>query len=84
MLENQWCLEAFQFIHFKAKSQPEAQVKQVSELLLKKMNKKLEKYKNSQVVLEENFPLYMLLIVHLHRWEPLSVVEAWVRLFEGH
>ena len=45
-------------------------MKQLSELLLKKMNKKLEKYKNNPVVFEENFPLYMLLIVHLHRWEP--------------
>lgn len=40
-----------------------------SEHLVKKMIKKLEKYKSNPAVLEENFPLYVLLVARMHRWE---------------
>ena len=52
---------------FKVKSPHEAQGKQLSENVLKKMNRKLEKYKNNPVAFEENFPLYVLLVIHMHR-----------------
>ena len=59
------------------KSSHEAQGKQLSENLLKKMNKKLEKYKNNPVAFEENFPLYVLLIIHMNRWERLFYINEW-------
>ena len=52
----------------KVKSQADVQMKQ-SEHLVKKMIKKLEKYKSNPAVLEENFPLYVLLVARMHRWE---------------
>lgn len=53
----------------KARSQPEAQRKQISEHLLKKLMKKLQKYKSNPTAFVENFPLYVVLAVRMHRWD---------------
>ena len=60
------CLYVFNFL-LKARSQPEAQRKQISEHLLKKLMKKLQKYKSNPTASEENFPLYVVLVVRMHR-----------------
>ena len=60
------CLYAFNSFT-KARSQPEAQRKQISEHLLKKLMKKLQKYKNNPTAFVENFPLYVVLAVRMHR-----------------
>ena len=55
----------------KVKSQADVQMKQ-SEHLVKKLIKKLEKYKSNPAVLEENFPLYVLLVARMQRWERMQ------------
>jgi len=50
----------------KAKSQSEVQGKR-SEHILKKFLKKLEKYRSISEVFDENFPLYVILVVRMHR-----------------
>ena len=50
----------------KAKSQSEVQGKR-SEQILKKFLKKLEKYRSISEVFDENFPLYVILAVRMHR-----------------
>lgn len=58
--------DMYMYVLLKAKSQADVQMKQ-SEHLVKKMIKKLEKYKSNPAVLEENFPLYVLLVARMHR-----------------
>ena len=60
------CLYVFNFL-LKASSQPEGQRKQISEHFLKKVMKKLQKYKSNPTVFAENFPLYVALVVRMHR-----------------
>ena len=62
------CLYVFNIL-LKASSQPEAQRKQISEHLLKKLMKKLQKYKSNPTAFAENFPLYVVLVVRMHRWD---------------
>lgn len=57
----------------KAKSQPEVQGKR-SEPLLKKFLKKLEKYKSTSAMFDENFPLYVVLALRMHRYRSNNYV----------
>ena len=58
---------SFKLHVLQASSLPEAHRKVISEHMLKKMTEKLQKNQSNPAVFEENFPLYVLLVVRMHR-----------------